>query len=469
VGPSDVVYTVEETRVQEFDGRNGNFLAQWGSAGTGDGQFYQASGIAVDGSYNVFVIDGSGRVQKFDSNGAFLLKWGSPGFGDGQFATPLGIAVDAAGNVYVVDFGGRLQKFDGNGTFLTKWFTFGQSRGVAVDASGNVFVIAGGSESNNRVDKYDSNGNSLAFWGSPGCSDGQFNGPAGVAVDANGDVYVTDMNNHRVQKFTNDGAFIAKWGGLGSGDGQFSFPAGIVVDSHLNVFVADPGNARVQKFGLGIGIGGGECPIVVPPPPPTPEEQVAALSGGVQTLVAGGVLLPAQGNSLLTKLNDALALMTQGNLKGAIAKLGDFTKQVSSFIKTGKLTPEQGQPLIDAAQALAAELKATLSHATAALTTGGDEYGIDAPGTAAAFRLHPGSFDRASGAVTLRFDLPHTSLVSVKFYDVAGRAIDEAELGSLGPGRHEWSWVPHSTGSALLFYRMRAGEITATGKVMLVR
>src|SRR5438874_7357047 len=108
-----------------------------------------------------------------------------------------------------------------------KWFTYGQSRGVAVDASSNVFVIAGGSEANNRVDKYDPNGNSLAFWGTRGCGDGEFNTPTGIAVDANGDVYVTDGNNHRVQKFTNDGAFLAKGGGLGSGDGQFSFPSGI--------------------------------------------------------------------------------------------------------------------------------------------------------------------------------------------------------------------------------------------------
>jgi len=467
------VYTVEDSRIQKFDG-NGNFLTQWGTAGSGDGQFSQAAGVAADGSGNVFVIDAAaGRVQKFDSNGTFLLKWGSSGLGDGQFANPLGVAVDAVGSVYVVDFGGRLQKFDGNGTLLTKWFTFGESRGVAVDVSGNVFVIAGGSDLNNRVDKYDANGISLAFWGTggiSGCGDGEFDTPTGIAVDANGDVYVTDMNNHRVQKFTNDGAFLAKWGGLGSGDGQFRFPTGIAVDANLNVFVADQFNSRIQKFGQGIGVGGGECPIVVPPPPPTPEEQVAALSGVVQSLVAEGVLLPAQGNSLLTKLNDALGLVTDGHLIGAIGKLGDFIKQVSTFMKTGKLTSAQGQPLIDAAQALIAELRASsANHAAALVTTGGGETDIDVSGAAGAFRLHPGRFDPASGLVTLRFDLPHTSPVSVKFYDIAGRGLYEAELGSLGPGRHEWSWAPHTAGSALLFYRLKAGELTATGKVMSVR
>jgi DNA-binding beta-propeller fold protein YncE len=64
--------------------------------------FYTPIGIAVDPSGNVYVADtGSDRIQKFDSNGNFLAKWGSFGTGDGQFHSPYGVAVDSSGNVYV--------------------------------------------------------------------------------------------------------------------------------------------------------------------------------------------------------------------------------------------------------------------------------------------------------------------------------------------------------------------------------
>ena len=62
------------------------YHTQWGSYGSGDGEFKFPHGIAVDNSGNVYVIGyGNHRIQKFDSNGVFLTKWGSLGSGDGQF------------------------------------------------------------------------------------------------------------------------------------------------------------------------------------------------------------------------------------------------------------------------------------------------------------------------------------------------------------------------------------------------
>jgi len=57
-----------------------------------------------------------------------------------------------------------------------------------------------------------------------------------------------DDTNDNVQKFTSDGVFLARWGTSGSADGEFDGPAGIAVDASGNVYVADDGNARVQKF-----------------------------------------------------------------------------------------------------------------------------------------------------------------------------------------------------------------------------
>lgn len=111
----------------------------------------------------------------------------------------------------------------------------------------------------------------LAEWGSPGSGDGEFDGPGALAMDAAGNLYITDIGNHRIQKFDGDGNFITRWGEEGTGDGQFSSPHDVYVDAGGNVFVADSFNDRVQKFtSSGVfltkwgGRGSGEGEFVVP-------------------------------------------------------------------------------------------------------------------------------------------------------------------------------------------------------------
>jgi DNA-binding beta-propeller fold protein YncE len=98
-------------------------------------------------------------------------------------------------------------------------------------------------------------GTFLITWGSPGSGDGQFNSPVGVAVDGSGNVFVADTsppasetNNSRIQEFTNTGTFVRTWGCPGTGDGQFNEPSGVAVDASGNVFVTDHNNSRSQKF-----------------------------------------------------------------------------------------------------------------------------------------------------------------------------------------------------------------------------
>jgi hypothetical protein len=204
---------------------------QAGIEGFGDGQFFEATGVAVDGSGNVFVADGdNSEVQKFQNSGTFLTKWGMLGSGTGQFVDPQGVAVDGSGNVFVADdIDDRVQKFDNTGTFLTTW-------------------------------------NSGA---------GLFNRPFGVAVDGSGNVFVADSGNNLVQVFDNTGKFLTAWGSRGSGNGQFNGLGGIAVDGSGNVFVCD-GNNRIQKFA---------CPI---PPPPPPGCGVANGDPGAGTAICGG-------------------------------------------------------------------------------------------------------------------------------------------------------------------------------------
>ena len=101
---------------------------------------------------------------------------------------------------------------------------------------------------NHRVQVFDKNGRFLQTWGSLGKQNGQFNSPAGIAVDNDGAVYIADTNNHRIQQFASDGSFVKAWGSYGSEDGQLTFPNAIAVNSDGLIYVADTFNNRVVVF-----------------------------------------------------------------------------------------------------------------------------------------------------------------------------------------------------------------------------
>jgi len=117
--------------------------------------------------------------------------------------------------------------------------------GLALDSQENVYVT---DEWFNRVFIFAKDGTFLRHWGAVGSGDGEFNGPSGIAIDQQDVLYIVDARNHRVQKFTKEGEFLTKWGSLGSAAGQFNAPWGITIDQQGNVYVADHKNHRVQKF-----------------------------------------------------------------------------------------------------------------------------------------------------------------------------------------------------------------------------
>jgi hypothetical protein len=255
VDSSDNVYVVDITNnlVLKLDS-NGKLLTEWGIGYISDDNegFINLNSVAIDSLNNVYVDDsGHSRIQKFDSNGNYLTHWGSPGYGDGQFSRSSGIAVDSSDNVYVVD-SNRIQKFDSNGNYLTQWGSKGNGNGqflvagdVAVDSSNNVYVV---DLYNNRIQKFDSNGNYLKEWGSQGSDDGQFNLPYNVAVNSSDNVYVADSGNYRIQMFDSNSNYLAQWGFRGNGTGQFKQDINVAVDFSGNIYVTDPENTRIQKF-----------------------------------------------------------------------------------------------------------------------------------------------------------------------------------------------------------------------------
>jgi sugar lactone lactonase YvrE len=252
-GPNDLdigvlgrVYVADAAfRVQVFDSA-GAFLFTWGSLGTGNGGFYDAHSVAVNGNGRVYVSDGlQERIQAFTSAGDYLFQWGSPGSGNGQFNSLGSLAVGPDGKVYVADRNNfRIQVFDGNGSYVTQWGSYAVA--VAVSSSGQVYVV---DSFNQRIVVYDSNGSYIDDWGSPGTGNGQFNQATSVALDGNGNVYVADALNHRIQMFDGVGNYIAQWGSFGTGNGQFDTPIFVTADAVGNVYVTDSMNLRIQKFG----------------------------------------------------------------------------------------------------------------------------------------------------------------------------------------------------------------------------
>lgn len=250
-------------------------VSQFGSNGSGNGQFNQPAGVAIDASGNVWVTDDdNNRIQKFSPAGVFVGAYGSKGTAAGQFEGAWGIAINkVTGNVYVTDTkNDRVQEFSSSGAFV-RTFGYGVSNGetkfeictsschagvagsgsgqfyiptgITVDPSGNVWVV---DDENNRVEEFKENGEYLSRFGSKGTGNGQFIEPEGIAI-SDGDVYVTDTANNRVEEFSSLGTYLSQWGTKGTGSGQFHLPLGITTDPVSGaLLVADRENSRVEEF-----------------------------------------------------------------------------------------------------------------------------------------------------------------------------------------------------------------------------
>lgn len=239
------------------------FILKWGTAGSENGQFLTPRGITVDSAGNVYVVDASGdtrgQIQKFDANGTFLNRVGANNDNPDGFVSAYRIAADSSNNIYATDGNADrttnlVKKFNSSGVFQFAFGTRGSGggqfnvpgpAGVAVNSSGNIFVADPG---NNRVQKFSSTGTFISSIGSSGSGDGQFSGPTGIAIDSSDNLYVADTGNNRIQKFNSAGTFVTKWGTSGTGNGEFSLPDGVSVDNAGTVYVADTGNNRVQLF-----------------------------------------------------------------------------------------------------------------------------------------------------------------------------------------------------------------------------
>lgn len=185
-------------------------------------------------------------------------------FARGGFTWAVGIAVSKDGNVYcsdeyectvsVFDPDGiqTFPEFDLEGEHIDRWGEKGSEpgmlsgpAGLAFDANDDLYIV---DSLNNRVQVFSKAGDFSRGWGKGGAAAGEFDRPWGITIDGEGAVYIADWGNHRVQKFGPDGEYVMSFGGLGEEAGSLDHPSGVAVDSDGDVYVTDWGNRRVVVF-----------------------------------------------------------------------------------------------------------------------------------------------------------------------------------------------------------------------------
>lgn len=264
-----------------------------GTPGVGGGtsakfEMPQAVAVAADGT--VYVADSTNnRIRKITAAGVVSTFAGSGALGsvDGigtaaMFATPSGIAIDSTGNLFVANFddhnirkitpAGVVTTFAGpaqdpgtasvsgstNGTGATAEFYL--PRGITIDSNDNLYVTDSG---NNMIRKITKTGVVTTVAGSttPGSADGaaataRFNNPSGIAIDASGNLYVSDQDNNTIRKITPAGVvttLAGTAGQIGWADGtgataRFEGPVGIAVDASGDVIVTDSLNNTLRRI-----------------------------------------------------------------------------------------------------------------------------------------------------------------------------------------------------------------------------
>lgn len=229
-----------------------------------------ASGMAIDGKGNVWVLERCGANSCAGSSAAPILEFDISGrfvksFGAGMFVFPHGLFIDRDGNVWATDADGK----DGKGHTVVKFSpegkvlmtlgktgvagdgpdTFNRPSGVVVAPSGDIFVADGhGGDSNARIVKFSKDGKFIKTWGKKGSAPGEFDELHAINIDRAGRVFVADRGNNRIQIFDQDGKFLEQWT-------QFGRPSGIFFDKKGMIYVPDNTDKRMPEWKKGIRIG----------------------------------------------------------------------------------------------------------------------------------------------------------------------------------------------------------------------
>jgi sugar lactone lactonase YvrE len=246
-------------------------------------RFNQPYGIAIDSSGSLYVSEmGNHTLRKITSSGIVTTLAGtsSPGSQDGtgvnaRFSSPAGVAVDPNGNVYVVDMGlAVVKKVTPDGVVTTiagsaysygsvngqgSTARFNSPAGIIIDALGNIYVADTG---NSLLRKITSSGLVTTLAGTAGMSGGidgvgsnaLFAGINGLAIDSSGNIFATDSVNQTIRRITSSGVVTTIGGlplqsGLVNGNGniaRFNNPYGVTIDNSGNLYFYENANQDIR-------------------------------------------------------------------------------------------------------------------------------------------------------------------------------------------------------------------------------
>jgi DNA-binding beta-propeller fold protein YncE len=220
-----------------------------------EAHFGLINGLAIDDDDRIFVSDGKlRRVLVFNSKHEVADQINK------GLVDPVGLAIDKENRfLYVVDTqqdqvvvydADSLKELRRIGTggkkhILTDAGNFAAPQGVAVDKDGNVYVT---DTLNDRVEIFDADGNFLSTFGKNGDGPGYFARPKGIAVDGDGHIWVADAYQDRLQVFNREGQLLTYIGGPGHYPGQFESLVGVAIDKNNRVFTSEQYPGRVQQF-----------------------------------------------------------------------------------------------------------------------------------------------------------------------------------------------------------------------------
>ena len=279
---------------------------------------------APDGM-SIWVADRCGVNSCADSDVDPILRYDLDGnlmtsFGGGMIYWPHGLHVDREGNVWIADAVGYGPEPAGRGHEIIKFSPEGEvlmrigEKGnpgnsrtqflrpsdMLVAPDGSIFVVDGHhANGNNRVVKFDEEGNFLMEWGETGTGNGQFQDPHGLAMDSQGRLFVGDRANSRLQIFTQGGAHLETWH-------QFGRPSGLFIDENDVLYSADSESNTGRNAGWrrGIYIGSARTGFVtafIPDPESDPDNSGTSAAEGVAVDAFGNVYGAEVGPRMLRK------------------------------------------------------------------------------------------------------------------------------------------------------------------------
>ncbi len=261
----DNLYIVDTTgRIQVFD-VDGKRLRGWKTPETANGRptgmATHASG-GSDKTPRLLVADTHYyRTLAYRPDGTLIPDeqiGGTAGHSPGEFAFVTDAVCDDDGSYYIGEYGDsdRIQKFSPNGQWITQWGGTGRDPGKFVRPQSLVIrnkILFVCDAANHRIQLFDISQDEpklIDIWGSEGNAPGKFYYPYDLAIASDGSVLVCEYGNQRVQRFDANGNWLASWGGPGFEPGQLYQPWGLVVDSQDRVHILDSNNHRVQRIAL---------------------------------------------------------------------------------------------------------------------------------------------------------------------------------------------------------------------------